>query len=171
MEDLIKTFYVDWKLLIAQGINFAVVLAVLWFFAMKPLMKIMKTREEKISKGVSDAEKIEERMAQIEKDREKEVKKGRKEAQALISQAEKEGDAVRVQRLDKAQTETDKMVRDAERQIRAERELMVHDVKDELGGLVALALGRIASSTIDEKTHKKLIAETINELKGAKIKK
>ncbi len=171
MDDLIKTFYIDWKLLIAQAVNFTIVLGVLWLFAMKPLMKIMKEREDKIKASIANAEKIEIAMEQIKKDKEKEVKKGRKEAQALINKAEKEAEDVRRQKLEKSNKETEKILHDAERQIRAERELMVRDVKDELGGLVALALGRIAGGNIDEKTHRKLIDETIDDLRNAEFTK
>ena len=37
MEGLVETFHLDIKLLVAQSINFLVVLAVLYFFALKPL--------------------------------------------------------------------------------------------------------------------------------------
>jgi F-type H+-transporting ATPase subunit b len=170
MDDLIKTFHIDWRLLIAQAINFTIVLVVLGIFAMKPLVKLMKDREEKITKGLSDAEKMEEKLKQVEKDREIEVKKGRQEAQTIIGKAEKQGDEARQDRLAKAQKEVEKIIGDARGQINAERELMVKGVKDELGGLVSLALNKIASSSIDEKAHKKLIEEAIADLKKAKVK-
>lgn len=171
MDELIKTFHIDWKLLIAQAINFTIVIAVLGFFALKPLIKIMKEREERIAKGIKDAEAIEEKMADIAKEREAEVKKGRKDAQQIVAKAEQTGDELMRQRTEKAQADVEKVIRDARMQISAERELMVHDVKDELGGLVALALGKITSTGLDEKKHKKLIDEAIEDLKKADLKK
>ena len=62
MEELIQTFHIDWKLLIAQLINFAIVLFVLWKFAIKPLSKTMDKRTNDIEKSIDDAKKIEENL-------------------------------------------------------------------------------------------------------------
>ncbi|NQT49296.1 F0F1 ATP synthase subunit B [Candidatus Kuenenbacteria bacterium] len=169
MDDLIKTFFIDWRLLIAQVINFTIVIVVLGVFALKPLVKLMKEREEKISKGITDAEKIEEKIKQIEVEKEQEIKKGRQEAQTIIVKAEKQGDEVRIEKTAKAQKEVEKVIADARAQIRSERTLMVKDVKDELGGLISLALDKIVSGSIDEKQHKKLIEKAIADLKGAEL--
>lgn len=170
MDDLIKTFHIDWRLLIAQSVNFVIVIVVLGVFALKPLVKLMKEREEKIKKGITDAEKIDEKMVEIKKEREVEVKKGRKEAQQIISKSEKQGEDVRIEKVTKAQKEVEKIITDARAQISAERSLMLKDVKDELGGLIALALGKISSDSIDGKKHKKLIEQTIADLKDSELK-
>ena len=52
MDSLITTFHIDWKIVIAQVINFGIVFAVLYFFALKPLSKLMKEREDIISKAI-----------------------------------------------------------------------------------------------------------------------
>ncbi|MEK7158902.1 MAG: F0F1 ATP synthase subunit B [Patescibacteria group bacterium] len=170
MDDLIKTFHIDWRLLLAQGINFLIVLSVLWYFALRPLMKIMAERETKISNGVKDAELMEGKIKQIDKDREIEIKKGRKEAQEIVANAEKQSEKIREEKLGKTQKEADRVVEIAKQQIRTEREFMVRDVKAELGGLVSLALGKIAGSSIDEKAQKKMVEEAIEELRKTSIK-
>ena len=55
MESIISTFHIDWKIIIAQMINFVIVFVVLYIFALKPLSKLMKERGEKIAKGIDDA--------------------------------------------------------------------------------------------------------------------
>ena len=55
MDSLITTFHIDWKIIIAQVINFLIVFLVLYFFAIKPLKKMMAERADKISKGLTDA--------------------------------------------------------------------------------------------------------------------
>ena len=55
MDSFITTFHIDWKILIAQGINFAIVLLLLYFFALKPLKKVMSERTTVIEKGIADA--------------------------------------------------------------------------------------------------------------------
>ena len=55
MESIISTFHIDWKIIIAQAINFGVVFVVLYIFALKPLSKLMAERSEKIARGMDDA--------------------------------------------------------------------------------------------------------------------
>ena len=57
MDSIISTFHIDWKIIIAQMINFGVVFVVLYIYALKPLGKLMKERREKIETGIEDAKK------------------------------------------------------------------------------------------------------------------
>ena len=59
---------INLKLFIAQLINFAVILLVLWRFAYKPLLAIMKERQKKIEDSLDNAKKIETRLGQAEQE-------------------------------------------------------------------------------------------------------
>ena len=60
MDSIISTFHIDWKIIIAQAVNFGVVFIVLYIFALKPLSKLMAERSEKIKKGIDDAKRSDE---------------------------------------------------------------------------------------------------------------
>jgi len=169
MDDLIKMFHIDWKLLIAQMINFAIIIAALGFFALKPLVKLMKEREEKIANGVKTAEEMEDKLKEVEKLKQTEIKIGRKEGQDLINKAEKDAEGVRQEKLQKTITEIEKMAKDARGRIREERDEMIKEAKDELGGLIAKALNKVSREVIDEKTHVELIDKALNELEQQQI--
>lgn len=165
MEDLVKIFHIDWKILIAQAVNFSIVLSVLYFFATKPLMQIMKTREKKISEGIANADKVEKRLIEAEEAKKAKITEGRKEAQKILSQTEKDADALKLQKVDDTKAEVKKLVEEARRQINSERENMVKSVKDELGQLIMLAVGKVTKDGISQKTQEKLIDEAIAEIK------
>jgi len=171
MDDLIKTFHIDWKLLIAQMINFGIVVFVLGFFALKPLVKLMKEREDKIAGGIKHAEEMEDKIKEIAKLKEEEVRVGRKEAQGLIAQAEKSAEDLRQEKIKKTIQEIEKMAVDARGRIQEERDEMIKDVKDELGGLIATALNRVTSNVISEKTHTQVIDDVIKDLEKEALKK
>ena len=67
MDSIISTFHIDWKIIIAQAINFGVVFVVLYIFALKPLSKLMAERSEKIKKGIDDAKKSDELLQKAER--------------------------------------------------------------------------------------------------------
>ncbi|KKQ80337.1 MAG: ATP synthase subunit b [Parcubacteria group bacterium GW2011_GWC2_38_7] len=171
MDDLIKTFDIDWKLLIAQIINFTIVVLVLGVFALKPLIKLMKEREEKIAGGIKHAEEMEEKVKEIAKLKEEEIKAGRKDGQVIIAQAEKSAEDLRQEKIQKTIKEIEKMAVDARGRIREERDEMIKSVKDELGALISTALNRVSGQVIAEKTHTQLIDDVIKDLEKESLKK
>ena len=72
MEELVKTFHIDAGLLLAQLVNFLIVLVVLYKFAYKPILKTLNDRTGKIEKGLKDAEDAQIKLAEMEK-KEKEI--------------------------------------------------------------------------------------------------
>ena len=56
MDELIKTFHIELNLLVAQIVNFSIVLFVLYRFAYAPILKTLNSRTGKIEKGLKDAE-------------------------------------------------------------------------------------------------------------------
>jgi len=66
MEELFSTFGIDWKLIIAQAVNFGVLFVALWLLLYKPVMKTLDERAKKIAQGVEDAERATEKLAGAE---------------------------------------------------------------------------------------------------------
>jgi len=56
MEEIIRAFGIDWRLIVIQMFNFAILAGALWYFLYTPVLTIIKDREEKLKKGVEDAE-------------------------------------------------------------------------------------------------------------------
>ena len=71
MESFVSTFHIDWKIIIAQAINFAVVVFVLYRFAIKPLKKNLDERKNTIEQGLSDAKTNAELLVSAKNDYEK----------------------------------------------------------------------------------------------------
>ena len=66
MADLLISFGVDWRLLIIQAVNFAVLLAALTYFLYKPVTNMLDERRKKIAQGVKDAEAAAARLEHAE---------------------------------------------------------------------------------------------------------
>jgi len=56
----------NWKLFLSQAVNFFILLAVLWAFVYKPIIKIIKERNEKIKLGLEKAEQADVRLKEID---------------------------------------------------------------------------------------------------------
>ena len=56
MDEIINAFGIDARLVIIQIVNFAILMAALGYFLYKPVLKLLRDREEKIAQGLKDAE-------------------------------------------------------------------------------------------------------------------
>jgi len=161
MGALIGTFHIDYKILIAQIVNFSIVLFVLYKFAYGPLVKVMNDRTEKIEKGLKDAEEANRKLTQTE-EREKEVLgKARKEAQVIIELAEKTSLKNKEELLAEAKKKSDEIVENTQKQLEEEKKKMMSEIKSEIADLVVAATGKVIDEKMDGKKDKEIIEKAI----------
>ena len=65
-EGLLASLGINGTLFLFQLINFAIVVAILWFLVLKPLTKKMGERQEKIEDSLKNAEAVEENLRKSE---------------------------------------------------------------------------------------------------------
>lgn len=163
MDSLIETFHLDVAGIIAQLVNFAIVFAVLYFFALKPLTKLMRERTAKIEKGLADAKDAETKLQESAAEKEEVLNEAKKQSLAVLTKAGKKAEAERQETMAKTKKEVESIVMKGKEQLAAEKVKMVSSAKAELGNLVASATEKILSEglskEIDEKVSKKIIKE------------
>lgn len=161
MESLIETFHIDIKLLIAQAINFAIVFSVLYFFALKPLMKVMGDRTKTIEKSLDDAKKIEENLAKAEADYKEKINEAKKDASAILAKAMESAEAKKKETINKAKEEIGTIINQEKAKIQTEKGIVMKEIKKEVANLVAVSLEKILKEKIDYKKDKEIIKKLI----------
>ena len=89
MQELITQFGIDWKLLLAQVINFFILLFVLKRYAYTPIINMLSERKKRIEAGIVASDEAKQRLAQAREERKAILLKAEEEAVGLVSQAEK----------------------------------------------------------------------------------
>ena len=163
MDSLIDTFHIDWKLIIAQMVNFAIVIIVLYKFAIKPLGKLMDERSSKIATGLTDAKKHKEMLSQTEEEYKKVIAEARKESQILISEAKKDAERVREELIVKASLDSQKLIENGRIELEAEKAKMLGEAKKELADLVVSSAEKILGDVMDEKIKSKISEGAVKE--------
>src|SRR3989344_4959075 len=105
MNEFIATFHIDWKLMIAQLFNFGIVFLAFYLLAAKPLRKLMRDREELISKGLDDAQNNAQILEKTKSEYEEILAKARTEANKIWETGKREADAQRALMTEAAQKE------------------------------------------------------------------
>ena len=149
MESIISTFHIDWKIIIAQAVNFGVVFAVLYIFALKPLSKLMAERSEKIKKGIDDAKTNATVLEASKAEYEKILLKAKSEANKIFQDGKKEAETKKTQMLEEAKTEVATLISNGKKMLETEKVKMVEEAKKEIVSLAMLATEKLLSSKQD----------------------
>lgn len=163
--DILNLFGVDWKLMLAQLINFAIVVAILWYFALKPLTQTMKTRSEDIAKGLDDAEEAAKRLEKVEQDVKAKLQEAKAEAGKILEMAKKQAEESKHANVAKTKEEIEILIRKAKQQIANEKDSMIVEVRGEVADMVVRALDKILSGGLSKELDKKYIDKVLKDLR------
>ncbi len=163
MENLIETFHIDIKLLIAQVINFAIVFAVLYFFALKPLMKVMQERTKKIEKSVDDAKKIEEKLIKSEEEYNKQITYAKKEANIILEKAGQQAEERKKETITKAKEEIGQIINQEKANMQQEKAKTLKEIKREMADLVVVSVEKVLEKKLDSKKDEELIRRMVKK--------
>jgi F-type H+-transporting ATPase subunit b len=164
MEELIKTFHIDWKLLIAQLVNFFLVLGVLWKFALKPLQKVMTNRTEEIERSLEQAKEIEQKLKEADKIKVDTILQAKKDSQVIIDQANKDVEILRNKKVTELKQEMEKIILQTKAGLASEKEQMLKEVKTEIAEVVIAVSSKILGKNIDNEENKKIIKSTLEKV-------
>jgi len=113
MQELISTFHIDWKLMLAQIVNFGLVFAALYFIAAKPLSKLMKDRTKEITDGLDNAKKAEEDIANANLKKAEIEKEAKNNAKQILAGSQLDGKEIIKEAKDKAIIEKEDIIKQA----------------------------------------------------------
>ena len=149
--------------LIAQIINFVILLALLRLVAYKPVLSMLEKRSTKIKESMEAAERIKQEMAKSQQEFEVQLEAARKEGQAIIAQANQIGDRMKQEARDEAQKEATVIIAKARGEIELERDKAIGELRQQFADLTILAAGKVINRTLDPASHKTLINEILVE--------
>jgi F-type H+-transporting ATPase subunit b len=163
--ELIHKLGIDWKLLIAQVVNFFILLFVLWKFVYRPVLDMLEKRSKTIEKGIHDAKTAEERLAKIEKLREERMTETAKEVGKLLEGARVDAETMKKDIMATANSQAEDLLRRAKLQMAEEKEKMVQDAKREVTAFIIQAAGKILEREFSSADQKRLADVIVSEAK------
>lgn len=163
MESLIEIFHIDAKLLLAQAVNFGIVFAVLYFFALKPVIAVMRERTKKVEKSLEDAAEIEEKMVQVKEDCAVIITQAKKDASEILAKADKVAEERKKETVDKAREEIERIVALEKAKRQTETAQAIKEIKKEVADLVVLSLEKILGEKIDAKKDREIVEKVLTK--------
>lgn len=143
MGELIAAFGIDWRLLVAQTVNFVILVGVLGYFVYGPVMKMLRERAAKIAEGLKDAEAAREAREAVLAERAGIVSEAHHEAEVIVARAEVEGKNERAIIVKNAQDRAEQLLRDAELEAKEAKRQALKESEAEIAKSAILAAEKI----------------------------
>jgi F-type H+-transporting ATPase subunit b len=161
---LLDSFGIQAWTLVAQTINFLLVFALIYFFAVKPIMATLDERQKKIADGLQFAEDARVRLEEVEKQGAETLRKASVEAQALIQEARDNAKSI-LERETRAATEkAQALIAKAEEAIALEREQMLTEVRQEVTRLVVETTRKVLRRDLSDEDRTRFSEAAAREL-------
>ena len=164
IEQIARTFGVDWPHLISQMISFSIVCGLLYWFAYKPVLKMLATRRELIAQGLDNSEKIKAELTKTEAQRQEVIAQANVESTRLIKEARQAAEQVKALETQKASATAEQIIAEAREAAAQDHSRMLADLKHEVGQLVVRTTAAITGKILTTEDQQRLAEETAREL-------
>jgi len=164
MLEIFEKLGLDGRLIIAQAVNFFLLLIILQRLAYKPVLKMLKDRSDKIEKSLEQVKKIEEELKNTEESRVVEIKKAKEEAEIIIKNAYESAKKSSQESIEETRKKAQEILEKTKKEIISEKERSVKEAEKEIANISIQVAEKIISSKIDKNQEKELIDDVLSKI-------
>jgi len=148
---------------LAQLINFFILLVLLRLLLYGPVMRMMDERARRVREGMEAAEASKEKAAETEREVQGRLEEARAEGQALVGQAQEIANRMQEEGRQAARQEGETLLARARKEIELERDSAIAELRKEFGDLTVSAAEKVIGQSLDRRAHQRLIDEVLAE--------
>ena len=154
---------INLKLIIQQVVVFLVFVYLFNRFLLDKLLKIVEKREDKITEGLTYAEKMQHEYEDLETKTVAQLENAKKEASKIIEESKKASEQIGNELKEKAKADAEEIIAQSKLQLDKDREELKKTVKQDVAEILESALTKIGLET-SEDAKKKSIEQAIENL-------
>jgi F-type H+-transporting ATPase subunit b len=160
VQEIARTFGVDWPALIAQIISFGIVCLLLYKFAYRRVLQMLADRRKEITEGLANAEKIKAELARTEANRQNVMVQADAQAAKFIEEAR--AAAARVQDVEtkKALAAAENIMAKAREAAAQDHVRMLAELKREVAHIVVVTTKTVTGKILTPDDHRRIVEET-----------
>ena len=155
--------------LVAQILNFVILVIILRAVAYKPIAKMLDARRAKIEESLAKADADEAAAAKLKAEYQAQLDEARVKAQGIIDAATKRAEDEREREIKATRAEIEQMKKNAQEDIARERMQAAEALKAQVAALSIAAAAKIIQQNLDERANAALIAEFADQLDRDKL--
>ena len=162
-----KLFPNPWDAL-AVFLAFIILLLAVFYFAYKPVKKLLKQRGDYVEGKIKTAEEREKESEKLLASANENVKASRKEAMEIVEKAKEDANKERQAILDKAKEEKAQEIKRTKEEIAQEIEASKDEIHREIVSVAIDASSKVLEREVKKEDNEKLIDSFIDDLKESK---
>lgn len=144
---------------------FVIVIIILWKFVLRPINNIIIKRQEEIREKIDDADRQSIESRKYLEEQKKNIDLSKIEAKKIIDESKDAAKKIKEEIEAKAGDKSRAMIEEALAEIRSEKDRSINEVKNEIVEIALAASRKIVSRSLSVEDHKKLIENSLKELK------
>lgn len=149
--------------LLAQIVDFIILLIFLRLVAYKPLMKLLQDRSDHIANTIAAAEQEKQQAEQLKAGYEAEMRRAREQAQEILQKATKAGEDQAHEIIESAKNEAARIKDSALVDIEREKQKAVAELRDQVATLSVLVAGKIINQKLTDDIQRSMVQDFIKE--------
>jgi len=157
---------IDWKILVGQIVNFAILFFVLKIFVYKPFLNLLKNRREKIEEGVNKSIEAEERLSKLDEVKKRMEEKNEEEGKKILIKSEEEAKKRAAETAKKAEEEKIAILVKAKKEAEEIKEKEREETEKKTIENAFNLAEKLLKENIDEKKGKKITEDFLSKLKA-----
>jgi F-type H+-transporting ATPase subunit b len=146
-------------------VTFLVLLTLLAKFAWRPLLQSLAAREETIRKSLADAEKARQELERLNQESEAIIRQARVEAENIVAASRAGAERLRAELRDKARSEAEGIIKNAERQIQLETARALEQIRNEAADISVAIASKLIQKNITKEDNERLIDDALKQLR------
>lgn len=154
----------DWKALLFQVLNFAILLWVLKRFAYRPITRLLEARRQKIAESLKTAEDIARQKSAFAEERRQRLREVGQEAAVMLAESKREAAALIQAAGEKGQETAAHLRAQAAARQENEAQQLRASLKQETVSLVKRLTERVLNSKLDDPADEQLIKQALQDL-------
>lgn len=162
--DILDQFDIQPVLLLAQIVNFLIILVVLKKFFYKPIVKMLDDRKNKITESLKNADQISEKLQKTEEKTAEILEKARTQAQEIISEAKTESQRIFDEATKESKEAGEQILARTRLEIAKEKEAMKQEIEKDTMILVTGVVQKVLGKTLKPAEKQNLTQKAINEM-------
>ena len=159
IQEIARTFGVDWVHLGSQIISFGIVCALLYKFAYRRVLQMLEQRRQEIEQGLANAEKIKAELARTESQRQETLTQANAQATKLIEEARAVAERLQKQETQKAIAAAEQIIAKAREAAEQDHVRMLTELKKEVGRLVVQTTATVTGKILTTEDQRRLAEE------------
>ncbi len=147
-------------------ITFLVLLTLLAKFAWGPLLQALESRQNAIRKSLDDAQQARQELERLNQESAQIIRQARVDAEAIVTKSRGDAERLREEMKQKARTEADGIVKNAERQIQLETQRALQQIRHEAIDLSVQIASKLLQRNLTKEDNERLIADALKQVEG-----